>query len=51
MEGLSIKMAEADADHTVLGRTCGNKGLSERGTEWVKEDRGTHEKGVLEAGS
>ena len=27
LESLSIKVAEADADHTVLQRTCGNEGL------------------------
>ena len=51
MEGLSIKVAEADADHTVLQCTCGSKGLGKRGAERVKSDRGAHEKGVFEAGS
>ena len=51
MEGLSIKVAEADADHTVLQCTCGSKGLGKRGAERVKSDRGAHEKGIFEAGS
>ena len=51
MEGLSIKVAEADADHTVLQCTCGSKGLGKRGAERVKSDRGAYEKGIFEAGS
>ena len=50
LEGLGVKMAQADADHAELQGTYGGEGLGERGTERMKGNRGAHEEGILKAG-
>ena len=49
LQGLSIKVAKTDANHTVFQGARRSKGLSQRGTERMKKDRGAHEESIFEA--